>query len=64
MTPTKYHAGYTEMVASFRTKAAQYEELFIRKDGQDVRTLPKVKHPSTGMECFDWGAGYWPQSAV
>ncbi len=32
----------------------RFDRLFIRKDGKDVRTLPKVKHSVTGKFHFDW----------
>lgn len=40
----------------FHTDA--YDRLFLNRAGQDMRTLPMVRHPATGVKHFNHGQ--WP----
>jgi len=52
----------THQSAAEKARAASiglsYDKGFIRPDGKDVRTLPKVAHPITGKMHYNWG--WWP----
>lgn len=61
----EYYPGALDMLKQFSAGARGYDAMFTRVyDGQDVRKLPKVKHPKSGLLCFDWGPGRWPQDMI